>query len=378
MTGNPTTASPSASLPQRSIAIVGGGTAGHVYPALAIADAYRAAVPNVRIVFIGTHHGFEGRLVPSRGYRLELIPGAPLFGVGVLGRGRALWQVLTGMVAARRVLRASGAQLVIGLGGYATAGTMLAARSLGLRTAIHESNAAPGLANRWLGHLVDRVYLGFAAAAAAFPAGRVLVTGVPTSPMPVEEPAARQPPAGRALHVLVTGGSQGSAFLNRRLPDLLGRVIGGGISMEVQHQTGDADVGLVCQAYDRLGIAAAVLPYIEPMVEAYQWADFAVTCAGAVTLAELAVNALPALVVPLATAAEDHQAANARAFAAETGCPYVREADWQTEALATVLVALFKDTARLRLMSQQCHRMAKPNAAQIVVAESEALLSRRP
>src|SRR5262245_39340661 len=163
----------------RRIAIVGGGTAGHVYPALAIADAYRRVCAPVDVLFIGTPVGFEGRLVPAYGYRLQTIRGTPLVGTGIQGKLRALGTLSVGMAQARRLLRAHGAQLVVGLGGYASVGVLLAAWSLGLRTVIHEANLVPGLANRLLGRLAHRVYLGFEAACWAFAPDRTVITGNP-------------------------------------------------------------------------------------------------------------------------------------------------------------------------------------------------------
>jgi UDP-N-acetylglucosamine--N-acetylmuramyl-(pentapeptide) pyrophosphoryl-undecaprenol N-acetylglucosamine transferase len=255
---------------QRRLTIVGGGTAGHVYPALTIADTYRRTFDSVDVLFIGTPEGCEARLVPAHGYRFTMVQGSPWFGAGVGGRLHATRTLVVGIAQARHLLRAQGAKLVIGLGGYASAGVLLAARSLGLRTVIHEANIVPGLANKLLGRLADRVYLGFKAATWAFPPDRTLVTGNPVRP----EIAAVGDEKRRAtcsvrqpVRILVMGGSQGAPFLNRHVPDLLRQVAGHGLALAVRHQVGDDDPQPVRAQYAHAQIAAAVMPYIEDMAE---------------------------------------------------------------------------------------------------------------
>ena len=150
----------------RRIAIAGGGTGGHVNPALAIADAWRLNFPSAEILFIGTANGLEATLVPKRGYPIELVQGSRLVGGGPLAKLRGLWSLARGVLQARRLLQEHGIGLVIGVGGYASGAALLAAWTLGLRTAIHESNAVPGFTNKVLGRIAHRIYLGFEAAAA--------------------------------------------------------------------------------------------------------------------------------------------------------------------------------------------------------------------
>jgi len=362
----------------RRVAIVGGGTAGHVYPALAVAAAYRQAVPEVDVLFIGAGDGFDARLVPRYGYRFHAVRGLPLYGVGVVAKLRAIQHVFAGTADARRVLRAHGTQLVIGFGGYATAGTMLAARRARLPTAIHEANVVAGLTNRLLGRCVERVYLGFDSAARAFPVRRTLVTGNPVRPellalVDTQRHAPR--PAERPVRILVTGGSQGAQFLNRQVPPLLRQLRALGLRVDVRHQVGDWGADAVCVAYAQGGIEATVTAYIDDMAAAYGWADFAVTRAGAVTIAELGTAGLPALVVPLPTAAGDHQTANATAFAAAGGW-WVSEAAWSCAAEAERIAGLLRDPEAWMAASRRLRQLATPGAAAAVVADCEARLVR--
>ena len=273
----------------RRVVLVGGGTAGHVYPALAIAKAYQQDVASLEVLFFGTGDGFEARLVPRYGYPLLVVRSTPLVGESLLGKARTVGSLGGAVIRARRMLIEAKPDLVIGFGGYASVPTMLAARSLRVPTAIHECNAVAGLANKMLGRFVDRVYLGFEAAAGQFQAGRALVTGNPVRP-DVGALAARphHPPSpGQPSRILVTGGSQGSPFLNRHVPALLSRLAAGGLTLEVLHQSGQTDCESVREAYRNAGLKASVIPFVDDMAEAYQWADFAIACSGAATLAEV-------------------------------------------------------------------------------------------
>jgi len=189
--------------------------------------------------------------------------------------------------------------------------------------------------------------------------------------------AARTPPTGRgdgARRLLVTGGSLGSEFLNRAVPELVGRLRDLGLALEVRHQTGHRDAPAVARAYADAGIAASVTPYIDDMPGAYAWADFAITCAGAITLAELAAAGLPALLVPYAPASEDHQRPNAQAFADATGVWWVSEDAWRATTLAERLALLLTDETAWRALSARLRALAPFDAAARVVAECEALL----
>lgn len=357
----------------RCVALLSGGTAGHVYPALAVADACQRTVPGAHIVFLGCGD-LAARLIGRHGFSLIPIPGAPLLGVRAIGKAWAMIALCAGVARARRVFRARGVELVIGFGGHASAAALIAARMLGISTAIFEANAQPGLTNRVLSRAADRVYLGCAAAAAAFPSAATLVTGVPVRQAVAEVGRRRQVRPRGPRHVLVTGGSLGSPFLNHRAPELLGRVARSGVSLEVRHQTGAAAViDRVRRAYEQAGVAAQVEVYIDDIATAYAWADFAICCAGAVTLAEVAAAALPALAVPLATASENHQAANEALLAAVAGGQWIREAEWNPARLARQLAGALSSPPPTRLPLD-----AAPDASAAIVADCLRLAGPRP
>jgi UDP-N-acetylglucosamine--N-acetylmuramyl-(pentapeptide) pyrophosphoryl-undecaprenol N-acetylglucosamine transferase len=271
---------------RRVVAIAAGGTAGHVYPALAVADAWRGRGTDV--VFAGTQDGAEAGLVPAHGYRLAYLRAAPLFGTGPLGRVRALTALVAGTRDARTWLRTERPAVVLGFGGYAGAGAVLGAWTLGIPTAIHEANAAGGVANRLLARVSDRVLLGFGEAAGDFPAGKTAITGTPVRAAIAA--AARHRTTSDSFRVLVLGGSLGSPFLNARVPDLLARVARAGVPLWVRHQTGRHPAAPVAAAYRSAGVPADVLAYDDRLAAAYCDADFAIACAGASTLVELAAR----------------------------------------------------------------------------------------
>lgn len=350
-----------------AVVLAGGGTGGHVVPALALADAFTAA--GSPVLFIGTEHGYEARMVPKRGYAIELVAGSRLVGGGFGAQLRGLWNLAKGVLAARRILARVRPRLVVGVGGYASGAALLAARSMGIPCAIHESNAVPGVTNRVLGRLVQRAYLGFDAARPAFAAHKTLVSGNPVRAEIAAVGPQRRWRGSRSAHLLVVGGSQGSEFLNIHLPALAMELAKTGLELQVRHQVGKLAALPVEQAYQQAGVSAQVEGFIDDMAAAYAWADVAVTRAGSGTVAELAAAALPSLLVPFPFAAGDHQAANAAAFCAQGGGRWVRQADWKLADLTAWAATLLTDDAAWLQASASAAAVALPQAAAVVVGD---------
>ena len=352
------------------IALATGGTAGHVTPALAVADAIGRRWPDARVRFLGSASGFEARLVAAGGHAFTSLPAAPWYGVGTIGRARAGERLVAGVRAARAALTADDTDVVIGFGGYATAGAALAARSLRIPVVLHEANARPGLSNRLLGRIASAICVAWPEAVAAFArTAHIHLTGMPIrAEIAALASAERLPPVAGRLRFLVCGGSLGSAMLNRCVPDLAGALRGAGVTVEVWHQAGDRPLDELRAAYEAVGVAARVAAHVDDMAAAYRWADVAIACAGSATLAEIAAASLPAVLVPLAAASDDHQADNAAAFARATGAAWVRERDWNTTALAGALSTLARDPSAWITHSHRMRAAARPDAADAVVA----------
>lgn len=349
------------------VVLAGGGTGGHVVPALALADAFKAA--GSPVVFVGTAHGYETRMVPKRGYTLHTVQGSRLVGGGMLSKLRGLRALWRGVREARALFRQLQPKLVVGVGGYASGAALLAARSMGIACAIHESNAVPGLTNKVLGLVVHRVYLGFSAARNAFSASKTLVSGNPVRAEIAAVSATRAYRGDRPARVLVVGGSQGSEFLNQHVPKMLGKVRQAGMALEIRHQVGKLAPAPVQAAYAECGLEASVEGFIDDMAGAYAWADFAVTRAGSGTVAELAAAALPALLVPFPYAAGDHQAANAQAYCKPGSGAWVRQTAWRSDEVAHMATTLFGSELAWTKCVTAARAMALPDAAGTVVRD---------
>lgn len=351
------------------LVIVCGGSGGHVQPALTVADAWRRRVPDVELVLVGPDADTVAAAVRAAGHRFACMPAAPFAREGATGKLRAVALATIGAARhGRRLLRTEGATLVLGFGGYAAAPATVAAWSLGVPSLVHEANATAGLANRLTARLAAGVLLGFARASTEF-AGTVRVTGTPIRPAIAALASARRPvPApGATRLVLVSGGSLGSPFLDRHVPAMLARVRAAEVDLEVLHQVGRGDVAATRAAYAAAGVAARVVREVDDMPAAYARAAAAVVCAGAVTLAEIASAAVPAIVVPLGSAAFDHQSANARAFAAETGATWVSENAWEHDALAAHLAEVLTSQEAWERAAAGVRRFARPDATDAVV-----------
>jgi UDP-N-acetylglucosamine--N-acetylmuramyl-(pentapeptide) pyrophosphoryl-undecaprenol N-acetylglucosamine transferase len=355
--------------------IAGGGSGGHVTPALALAE--RIAARGDRVVVMGGRRGLETRLVPQAGFELVALPARPLMGRGVAGRLLALPAIAGASAAAWASLGRLRAGLVVSVGGYASVPAVVAAVARGLPIALVEPNAVPGRANRASARVARVCFAGFDATARALaPAARgrrIAVSGIPLRRSLVAAfagTAARRIPSP-PFRLLVFGGSQGAHQINEAMLQ-----VARGLDpreVEIFHQTGAADREGVAAAYARTGLRAEVVDFEPDMPRRYRWADLALCRAGALTIAELAMAGLPALLVPFPDAADDHQRANARALA-EAGAARVLDARPLAPAdLARALGSAFEKPEELAAMARAAGRLARPDAAEQIVEECSAL-----
>jgi UDP-N-acetylglucosamine--N-acetylmuramyl-(pentapeptide) pyrophosphoryl-undecaprenol N-acetylglucosamine transferase len=339
------------------IALACGGTGGDVLPAIAVAQRLPE---HVEPLILGDPSGLARRLAAEAGHRFLATPSAPFARTTWGGKMRSLGATAIGTMKARRLLGGEAVRLVVGFGAYASVPPGLAAWSLGIPLVLFEANADPGRANRLLDRVADRVLVGTPAASAAFRT-RAVVTGVPLR-RAVLGVTSRGPHTPLRVHV--SGGSFGSPFLDTHVPALLARITAGGVAVEVHHL---GDVARARAAYAAAKVHATVAAYMEDMAAEYAWADVAIVSAGATTLAELAAVGLPAIVVPLAAAARDHQTPNARAFAEATGVPWSREDAWDEARMAAHLTALATSPSAWTAAASRLRRLACPDAAEAVV-----------
>ncbi len=350
------------------ILVTGGGTGGHVYPGLAVADELRRAVPDLDVRFAGTRRGLESVLVPRAGYRLHTVPASGLRGLGARGRLLFVLNFVLGVLRAVGLLMAWRPVVVLGTGGYVGGPVMLAARLLGVPCALQEQNAVPGSANRLVGRWARRVYLGFAEAARWFRPAAGVVTGNPVRSAFVADPdpvaAGRSP--GR---VLVFGGSRGARTLNLALA-AAAPVWRDRSDLELLIQTGVEMRDEVAAAWSGVsGERVRVVSYIEDMPAALAWADLAVCRAGAMTLAELQAAGRPAVLVPFPHATDDHQTANAEACCRAGAARLLVDGDCDGATLTAMVDELLQDPQGLVGMGRAARGLARPRAAEIIALD---------
>ncbi|HEY6765129.1 MAG TPA: undecaprenyldiphospho-muramoylpentapeptide beta-N-acetylglucosaminyltransferase [Candidatus Sulfotelmatobacter sp.] len=340
--------------------LAGGGTGGHVIPALAIANQLKKSY-NAEILFIGTARGIENRLVPAAGYPLQLVRVGALKNVSLLTRLKTAFDLPRAIWDAGRMLNEFSPDVVIGVGGYASGPAMLAALVKHIPTMAFEPNVVPGFANRMVAPFVSAAAVHFEETAKYF--RHAEVTGVPVRQAFFDISEKRN----GVPTVLVFGGSQGAHAINeamiRCLPVLQREAPG----IRVIHQTGERDYDNALCAYQSLGTSAEVFKFVEDMPGAFARADLVVCRSGASTVAEIAAAGKPAVFVPFPRAADDHQRVNAEALARTGAAVVVEESKLEGVWLAETIAALLQDASQLARMSTAARSLAHPNAAQDIV-----------
>lgn len=342
--------------------IAGGGTGGHLFPGIALAQEVLTRHPDNEVLFVGTARGLEATVVPREGYRLELIDVSGLKGKGAKGLAQGLARVPTAMFQAWRLLRREKPQVVIGVGGYASGPVVLMAALMGIRTAVQEQNALPGFTNKVLGRVVDSVFVAFPEAETHFARRKVHLLGNPIRRALLDNYLAHRTPQPR-FTLLVTGGSQGAHRLNEIVVEALRELGELAKGWQIIHQTGANDRDTVQAAYDELGLDARVQAFIDDMPAAYAQADLVVCRAGAATLAELTVARKASVLVPFPYAADNHQEVNARSLVDAGAALMFRERGLDGKKLAQALRELHASPERREEMERQSARLGRPEAA---------------
>ncbi|MBI2340586.1 MAG: undecaprenyldiphospho-muramoylpentapeptide beta-N-acetylglucosaminyltransferase [Deltaproteobacteria bacterium] len=348
--------------------IAGGGTGGHLFSGLAVAEEWKARGGSV--LFVGTPKGLEKDLVPKYGYRLEMISVSSLKGSGIFSKLKTLAGIPGAILNSRRLLKEEKPDVVLGIGGYASGPMVLAARMRHIPTAVIDQNSVPGFTNRRLGRWVGRVFLAFDEAADYFEKGKVRLTGNPVLKR-LREKAARSGSAKDTL--LICGGSQGAHAINEGFIEAVKEIDKRHPGLKIVHQTGTADYEWVARKFREKKIQATVAPFFENMEEHYGRAKLAVSRAGAGTVTELALFGVPSILVPYPFSADGHQKKNAAHFVCRGAAEMVLQSDLTAEKLAEKITELLSDGKRLETMSQKARSLARPDATQKVADELMAL-----
>jgi UDP-N-acetylglucosamine--N-acetylmuramyl-(pentapeptide) pyrophosphoryl-undecaprenol N-acetylglucosamine transferase len=357
------------------VLIAGGGTGGHIIPALAVArelvGRYKAEV-----LFVGTARGMETRLVPEAGFNLRLIEVGPLKNVSFVTRLRTLLSLPRSFVACTRLIREFKPSVVFGVGGYASGPAMAAAIRLKAPTMAFEPNAMPGLANRLVGKRVQAAAINFSAAARWFKNSEV--TGIPVRP----EFFAIEPPTGPEPHLLVFGGSQGAQIFNLHLPRIIADLLNAIPGLTVLHQSGIRHADSTQAAYAASGADPKrwqVWPFLYDMPARFAQANLVMARSGASTVAELAAAGKPSLLVPFAASADQHQQRNAEAMVDAGAAAFLLERDLDIPGrLLDALTGLLTSPKQLAAMADAARNQAYPAAAEHIAGRLVALATERP
>ena len=352
------------------IVIAGGGTGGHLYPGIAVAREVLRREPDASITFAGTARGIESRVIPKEGFHLDLLRSAGLKGTSPVALARGLSLLPLSGLDAWQILSRRSPHLVMGVGGYSSGPVVAAAIARRIPTLLLEQNAQPGFTNRVLARYVGAAAVTFASTVGYF-GRRGFVAGNPVRPEFFSDVDGE--PAGGPPRVLIFGGSQGAHAINMAMVEAAPRLaaIHGGVA--ITHQTGERDLERVRSGYDRAGVAARVEPYLFAMDREIKRADLVVCRAGATTLAELAASARASVLVPLPTAADDHQRKNAEVFRDAGAAELIEQKTLSGPLLAERVAALVADRSRLRAMGEAARTFAKPDAAKVIVDRALAL-----
>ncbi len=343
--------------------IAGGGTGGHVFPALAIAGEWMSRGKERDVVLVGTQRGIEMKLVPQAGLPLETLRVAGLKGKGGTTLLKNLTMLGPGLADAFRVLRKHKPIAAFGVGGYAAGPMMLATWLSGVPNVIFEPNAEPGFTNRVLAKISRRIATGYDISARAWGA-KAVVTGCPVR-AEFFSIAPRTPQ--KPFHLLITGGSQGALAINGTVVDAMDRLAARKNELAIVHQTGERDYNAVRTAYARREYPAEVVPFLSNMAERFSWADVIVCRAGAITAAEIAASGRAAIFIPFGHATDSHQLRNAQEMVRAGAGRVIPEPELTPERLSSEIFSLLDQPGEIERQSCAARSLARPNAARDIV-----------
>lgn len=362
------------------VVIAGGGTGGHLYPGIAVAEEIKSRDGEADILFIGTTHGIEARVVPSAGYRIKFVKAEGFAGKSLLKKIKALFLFIMSVSAASRILRVVKPNVVIGVGGYASAGTVIAAFMRGIPAVILEQNSVPGSANRFLSYFAKAIAVTYQESLSYFPKGKTYLTGNPIRKEIIkldEDKAYGVFQLDRdKFTVFVFGGSLGARSINYAMVEALNYLLEFRHDIQFLHQTGERDYEHVKEAYRRVGFSGIVVPFIYQMSEAYTVSDILVCRAGATTLSEITAIGKPSVLIPFPYAAANHQEYNAKKLEDMGAAKVILDRELNGESLSAVIRKLYQDGGLRRDMQRASAAFGKIDAAERVVDIVQSVIRR--
>jgi UDP-N-acetylglucosamine--N-acetylmuramyl-(pentapeptide) pyrophosphoryl-undecaprenol N-acetylglucosamine transferase len=358
--------------------IAGGGTGGHLFPGMAIAEAFVEREKGNEVLFIGTERGIEAKVLPGGKFPLRTIKARPLKGKSFLEKVKAIWSLPMAISEASSILKEFQPQLVLGVGGYASGPTLMAAYLLGMTRVIQEQNVIPGMTNRILKWFSQRIFLSFEEAKKYFPEGKTMVIGNPIRKeffaclKTGREEMEKRDDARFVL--LIFGGSAGAHRINEAMVEALNHLHGIMASLKIIHQTGKEDFDFVSKSYQGKGFDTIVRPFFEDIAHYYQISDLVICRSGAGTVAELAVCGKSALFIPYPYAAHDHQLINAKKLVDLGAAKMILDEDLNGQSLAQTILYLHGHPKERAGMGKAIQQLARPRAAEEIVDSCYALI----
>jgi UDP-N-acetylglucosamine--N-acetylmuramyl-(pentapeptide) pyrophosphoryl-undecaprenol N-acetylglucosamine transferase len=349
-----------------SMLIAGGGTGGHLYPGIAVARELLSRVPDATVTFVGTAAGIEARVVPREGFTLDVIRSVGLKGKSLASVARGVSVLPASALDAWRVISRRRPSVVLGVGGYSSGPVVALAAVRGVPTLLMEQNAVPGLTNRLLASLVSAAAVTYEESISFF-GRKAFVSGNPVRPEFFEEAYEQQSSPPGAARVLVFGGSQGAHAINMAMVEAAARLAAAAPRLAITHQTGERDLEVVRDGYRRAGLEARVEPFLFAMEREMKSADVVVCRSGATTLAELTAAKRASILVPFPQATDDHQRKNAEALVKQGAARMVEQRELNGERLAAEVLSLASDNEGRRRMAEAAGRLARPEAAKVIV-----------
>ena len=346
--------------------IAGGGTGGHLFPGIAVAEEIRVRIPGAVTVFIISHRPMEAEILARHAQATRSIDIEGLQGRGWRRKFSSAAMVPRSILQCRAILTECQPAAVIGMGGYSAGPACLAARWMGIPTAIHEQNSFPGLTNRWLSRVVDRVFISFEESRPYLKGDRIVLTGNPVR-KEILAVRGKGPAAGSPFTLLVVGGSQGAKAINEVMIPTVASLAQNGRPFRIIHQTGKDDFESIQRGYRSHGVPAEVFPFIDDMAGAYAEAHLVIGRAGATTVFELAAAGKPSVLVPYPYAANNHQESNALSLVHAGGALMIRQSELTAGKLAGVISDLAAHPERLDEMRRNVALLSRPDAAAAIV-----------
>ena len=356
------------------IVIAGGGTGGHLFPGIALAEEILARGNNHKVVFIGTKKGIEHRMLKQLGYELREIEVEGVKGRGLKALLKVTYQIPHSMWQSRQILKRFCPDVVIGVGGYASGPVVVTARMMGIPTAIAEQNAMPGITNRILSKFANLIFVTYAQTKDWFPPNKVIVSGNPVRKVFAARRAGAQEKKVRQL--LIFGGSQGAAAINKNVIAMMPQLQKIKDKLRVVHQSGERELEIVKQAYKQYGLDAQVTPFIIDMADEYAQADLIICRAGATSIAEITAAGKAAILIPYPWAANDHQTKNAEVLDCAGAALIMKEHELTPEALFSIIDDLLCNKKKLRQMEEASAKLGNIKAAAKIVDACMALANK--